>query len=47
MKKMTFSLDDRVAELLAQMSRETGVPMSRIVRWAVEAWWQQMRDDEP
>lgn len=47
MKKMTFSLDDRVVEMLVQMSRETGVPMSRIVRWAIEAWYQETAEDAP
>ena len=47
MKKMTFSLDDRVVEMLVEMSRGTGVPMSRIVRWAIEAWYEQTVEDAP
>ena len=39
MKKMTFTLDDCVVGMLVQMSRETGIPMSRLVRFALEKYY--------
>lgn len=39
MKKMTFTIDDRSARLLAELSEQSGVAQSRIVRWAIHAWY--------
>lgn len=39
MKKMTFTIDDRSARLLAELSEQSGVAQSRIVRWAIQAWY--------
>lgn len=39
MKKMTFTIDDRSVRLLAELSEQSGVAQSRIVRWAIQAWY--------
>lgn len=39
MKKMSFTIDDRSARLLAELSEQSGVAQSRIVRWAIQAWY--------
>lgn len=36
MKKMTFTIDDRSARLLAELSERTCVARSRIIRWAIQ-----------
>lgn len=39
MKKMTFTIDDHSARLLVELSEQSGVAQSRIVRWAIQAWY--------
>lgn len=39
MKKMTFTIDDRSARLLAELSEQSGVAQSRLVRWAIQAYY--------
>lgn len=49
MKKMTFTIDDRSARLLAELSKQSGVAQSRIVRWAIQAWydeWMEAQKDD-
>lgn len=49
MKKMTFTIDDRSARLLSELSEQSGVAQSRIVRWAIQAWydkWMEAQKDD-
>lgn len=51
MKKMTFTIDDRTARLLAELSKQSGVAQSRIVRWAIQdlydKWMAAQQEDDP
>lgn len=39
MKRMTFTIDDRSARLLAELSEQSGIAQSRLVRWAIQAYY--------
>lgn len=47
MKKMTFTIDDRSARLLADLSEQSGVAQSRIVRWAIQSYYEYWMAAQP
>lgn len=40
MKRMTFTIDDHSARLLAELSEQSGIAQSRLVRWAIQAYYE-------
>lgn len=50
MKKMTFTIDDRTARLLAELSEQSDVCRSRLVRWAIQAlyesWTEALQEND-